>query len=169
MSTLPITRDRILRIRTLSSPTALYLRPAGPVEIIGETMQEQTRQALCNLQTILEPLGSTFLACSSPSRRPRLPESASGHSRPSRPVPPTIRCPHSSESNLVLVLTRNGAKGQIRKSPPHSITLSARARTASGIVRPRAAAVLRFTASSNVTGSSTGRSLGLVPLRILST
>src|SRR5215469_14394581 len=36
--------------------------------------------------------------------------------------------------------------GFIRKSPPHSITLSARARMASGIVRPMAAAALRFTA-----------------------
>ena len=59
--------------------------------------------------------------------------------------------------------------GFIRKSPLHSITLSARARMASGIVRPMAAAALRFTASSNVTGSSTGRSAGGVPLKILST
>src|ERR1700747_2224690 len=30
--------------------------------------------------------------------------SQSGHFRPIRPVPPTVRCPQSSESNLVLVL-----------------------------------------------------------------
>jgi len=48
-------------------------------------------------------------------------------------------------------------------------TKSALNRTDWGIVRPSVRAVLRFTASSKVTGCSTGRSLGRVPLRILST
>ncbi len=38
-----------------------------------------------------------------------------------------------------------------------------------GTVRPSAFAVLRLMTSSNFVGSSTGRSDGLVPLRILST
>jgi len=35
------------------------VRPGGgPTEVVGETMQEQTRQALRNVQTILESVGS---------------------------------------------------------------------------------------------------------------
>src|SRR5437667_10574774 len=49
---------------------------------------------------------------------------------------------------------------------PHSITSSARARIAGGIVRPSAPAVLRLTARSNLVGGSTGRSAGLAPLRL---
>jgi hypothetical protein len=51
----------------------------------------------------------------------------------------------------------------------YSITVSARSRNDSGIVRPRALAVFRLTTSSNLVGCSTGRSAGLPPLRILST
>src|ERR1700758_4414517 len=47
----------------------------------------------------------------------------------------------------------------------HSITLSARASTLSGIARPSALAVLRLMASSNLFGNSTGRSAGFAPLR----
>jgi 2-iminobutanoate/2-iminopropanoate deaminase len=37
------------------------VRPGGgPTEIVGETMQEQTRQALRNVQTILTAAGSSF-------------------------------------------------------------------------------------------------------------
>src|SRR5262249_34053184 len=50
----------------------------------------------------------------------------------------------------------------------HSITSSARASSAGGTVRPSALAVLRLIASSNFVGCSTGRSVGFVPLRILS-
>jgi hypothetical protein len=49
------------------------------------------------------------------------------------------------------------------------ITLSARAMTLSGIVRPSDAAVLRFTPSSKTVGCSTGSSAGSAPLKILST
>jgi hypothetical protein len=54
---------------------------------------------------------------------------------------------------------------------PHSysITSSARASTAGGIVRPSALAVLRLITNSNLVGCSMGRSPGLAPLRILST
>jgi hypothetical protein len=49
----------------------------------------------------------------------------------------------------------------------HSITSSASASSLSGIWRPSALAVLRLMTSSNLVGCSTGRSPGLVPLRIL--
>src|SRR2546426_12783810 len=51
----------------------------------------------------------------------------------------------------------------------HWMISSARIRSACGIVRPRALAVLRLITSSNFVGCSTGRSPGLAPLRILST
>jgi hypothetical protein len=51
----------------------------------------------------------------------------------------------------------------------HSITLSARNRNDSGIVRPSVLAVLRLMTSSYLDACSTGRSAGLTPLRILST
>src|SRR5262245_63745286 len=44
----------------------------------------------------------------------------------------------------------------------HSITWSARASSAGGMVRPRALAVLRLMASSNLSGCSTGRDAGSV-------
>src|SRR5262249_16845437 len=51
----------------------------------------------------------------------------------------------------------------------HLITLSARASTLGGIVRPICFAVLRLITNSNFIGRSTGRSAGLAPFRILST
>src|SRR5262249_17410823 len=51
----------------------------------------------------------------------------------------------------------------------HLITLSARASTFGGIVRPICFAALRLIINSNFIGCSTGRSAGLRPLRILST
>ena len=51
----------------------------------------------------------------------------------------------------------------------HRITSSARSRIDSGMVIPRALAVLRLTTSSNWVGCSIGRSPGLAPFRILST
>src|ERR1700730_15269429 len=60
--------------------------------------------------------------------------------------------------------------GTEERSPVHySITWSARCRSDGGIVRPRALAVLRLMTSSNFVASSTGRSAGLAPVRILST
>src|SRR6516162_8777745 len=63
--------------------------------------------------------------------------------------------------------------GEIDRSRPeaairlsYSMTSSARARIAGGIVRPSALAVLRLTTSSNVVGCWTGRSAGLAPLRM---
>ncbi len=64
------------------------------------------------------------------------------------------------------------ASGMSRPSgggDPYSITRSARARNASGIVTPRWRAVRRFTISSNWVGCSTGMSAGRVPLKIRST
>src|SRR5215218_296422 len=50
--------------------------------------------------------------------------------------------------------------------PSHSITSSARARRAGGMVRPRACAVFRLIASSNFSACITGKSAGFSPLRI---
>jgi len=36
------------------------VKPGGPAEIVGNTMQEQTRQALCNVQTILKAARSSL-------------------------------------------------------------------------------------------------------------
>jgi hypothetical protein len=56
-----------------------------------------------------------------------------------------------------------------RATVPHcSMISSARASTDWGIDKPRALAVFRLITSSNVVGPSIGRSLGLAPLRILS-
>src|SRR5262245_41770531 len=51
----------------------------------------------------------------------------------------------------------------------HSITSSARASSAGGMVRLSALAVGRLITSSSLVGNSTGRSPGLAPFRILTT
>ena len=51
----------------------------------------------------------------------------------------------------------------------YSITSSARTTSVSGIVMPRAFAVLRLTTISNRAGRSTGRSAGLAPAKIRAT
>jgi hypothetical protein len=55
------------------------------------------------------------------------------------------------------------------KMSRYSITLSARASSMGGTVRPSALAVLRLRTSSNLVGCSTGKSAGLAPFNILST
>src|SRR5499427_2909253 len=66
-----------------------------------------------------------------------------------------------------------GAKrpAQHRKwfSSYYRITLSARASTLGGIVRPICLAAFRLMINSNFVGCSTGRSAGFAPFRILST
>src|SRR5262245_16665099 len=64
---------------------------------------------------------------------------------------------------------RGGAEQCDERAPLHSITSSARARIPGGNISPIALAVLRLTASSNLTGCSTGRSAGLAPCKILCT
>jgi putative ABC transport system substrate-binding protein len=64
---------------------------------------------------------------------------------------------------------RHATESQDEIAPSHSITSSARARSIGEISRPTALAVLRLMTSSYFVGTSTGRSAGLVPLRILST
>ena len=61
------------------------------------------------------------------------------------------------------------AHGMLPVANFHRITLSARASTLGGIVRPICFAVLRLITSSNLVGCSTGRSPGLAPLRMRST
>ena len=51
----------------------------------------------------------------------------------------------------------------------HSMTLSARASTEGGTLRPKAFAVFRLTTSSNLVGCSIGISAGFAPLRMRST
>jgi hypothetical protein len=58
---------------------------------------------------------------------------------------------------------------QMQQTTSYSITSSARARKDSGILSPRASAVVRLTANSNLVGCSTGRSPGFAPRKILST
>jgi hypothetical protein len=55
------------------------------------------------------------------------------------------------------------------QSQLHFITLSARASTFGGIVRPICFAAFRLMTNSNFLGCSTGMSAGFVPFRILST
>src|SRR5262245_17141505 len=58
--------------------------------------------------------------------------------------------------------------GSLPPSSYYLITLSARANTFGGIVRPICLAAFRLMMNSNFVGCSTGRSAGLAPLRILS-
>ena len=70
--------------------------------------------------------------------------------------------------NRKFALTQLGAR--TGHSPAaYSMTSSARARKAGGIVSPSVLAVFRLMTSSNLTGFCTGRSDGLAPFRILST
>src|SRR5215510_273351 len=95
--------------------------------------------------------------------------------------PPQVGCSAVSYSGdgrakkRIKAMAKSAAKGSkensIQSSPLdfcHLITLSARARTFSGIVRPICLAVLRLMMNSNFFGCSTGKSAGLVALRILS-
>jgi hypothetical protein len=64
------------------------------------------------------------------------------------------------------------ASGHNRTHAPqqnYSITSTACASSVGGTVRPSALAVFMLITNSNLVGCSTGRSEGLVPLRILST
>src|SRR2546421_632157 len=64
---------------------------------------------------------------------------------------------------------RRAAKQLDERAPFHSITSSARASSVGGMSRPSAFAVLRLMMNSNLIGCCTGKSAGLVPLRIRST
>src|SRR5215471_9602506 len=64
---------------------------------------------------------------------------------------------------------RRAAEQRDELAPLHSITSSARNRNDSGIVRSMALAALRLMIRVNRVGTSTGRSAGLAPFRILST
>src|SRR5262245_49139043 len=64
---------------------------------------------------------------------------------------------------------RHAAEQRDELAPFHSITSSARAMNVGVSSRPSALAVFRLTARSNFVGSSTGKSAGFVPCRILCT
>src|SRR5262249_50650930 len=57
------------------------------------------------------------------------------------------------------------AEQRDERSPPHSITSSARASSVGGISRPSALDVLRLMTSSYLVGCCTGKSAGLAPFR----
>ena len=75
--------------------------------------------------------------------------------RPRRQRPPRSRRAADERDELAAVV--------------HSMTSSARVRKDSGIVNPRAFAVVRLTTRSNLVGCWTGKSPGFAPRRILST
>ena len=64
----PVTRHRILRYShavvasgfVFVSGQIAVKRGGNPTDVVGDTMQEQTRQALRNVQTILEAAGSSL-------------------------------------------------------------------------------------------------------------
>src|SRR6516165_9376670 len=58
------------------------------------------------------------------------------------------------------------AEQRYELAPPHSINSSASDRNDAGMVRPSALAVVRLITNSNFVSRSTGRSLGLAPLRM---
>ena len=60
-------------------------------------------------------------------------------------------------------------EAELENTAGYWITSSARSRSDCGTVRPRAAAVLRLTTSSNLVGRSIGRSPGFSPFKIRST
>ena len=76
------------------------------------------------------------------------------------------------DNSVVAYQTREPGKELLAPDPcaaaklHHSITSSARTRSVSGIVIPRAFAVLRLTTISNLAGRSMGRSAGFVPPKI---
>jgi hypothetical protein len=83
-------------------------------------------------------------------------------------------CPLRSESDRNTALPRYDAMCQSRPNAPqqkhrYSITASARAMSIGGTSRPSALALRRLMINSKCVGCSTGRSEGLLPLRILST
>src|SRR5215813_5028901 len=121
------------------------------------------------------------------SHSPRSPilARAVGRSSAVSPLPPSWTPPASlprtglnaSPVPLTLALLRSRREWPRRRAaeqrdelaPRHSITLSAATSSLSGTVRPSALAVFRLMTSSNLVGNSSGKSLGLAPLRILST
>ena len=82
-----------------------------------------------------------------------------------------VQLPGSTRQKVTLPDSRTMAKAFAftAANSIHSITSSARASSEAGIVRPNDLAAFMLMISSNFVGSSTGRSDGLAPFRILST
>ena len=84
-----------------------------------------------------------------------------------------INMPVGSFGDLIVLSVPPGrisARGRLCRPPPdHSITSSARARSAAGTVMPSALAVFILMTSWKRVGCSIGKSAGWAPLRILST
>src|SRR6266700_1027107 len=84
-------------------------------------------------------------------------------------VGPPGRCPPTDAPAMGVLPGTPATPPRRGHAYAYLITSSAWNRSAGGIVRPSALAVLRLMTSSNFMGCSTGRSPGLAPLRILST
>ena len=74
-----------------------------------------------------------------------------------------LRTPLNAIIGLTEMMVKNAARF-LPLASRHSITSSARASRVGGTVRPTALAVFIFTISSNLIGSSTGKSATLSPL-----
>jgi isoquinoline 1-oxidoreductase beta subunit len=98
-------------------------------------------------------------------------EGAFGYNVPNLLIDHAMRNPHVPAGFWRGVNSNQNISGLMHRSKQHyySITSSARASSAGGIVRPSVFAVLRLITSSNFVGCWTGNSAGFAPLRILST
>src|SRR5262245_386851 len=72
-------------------------------------------------------------------------------------------------NSFMCLFSRFSIQNRQSKIQNYLISLSARASTLGGIVRPICLVALRLITNSNFFGCSIGRSAGLAPLRILST
>jgi hypothetical protein len=113
---------------------------------------------------------SSWSQCSAdagPVRSPAMPEP-----RPLCPPIATIKRTYRQVGSVPKREERHRSKSSptsCRKrpsTPSYSITSSAMASTAGGIVRPSALAAFRLITRSNLVGRTTGRSPGLAPLRM---
>src|SRR4051812_6721169 len=95
--------------------------------------------------------------------------SPSGQSLQVRSRPLVHRCPLSIQYRPQILSFGICRDVPTTTSLAYSMTSLARSRIEVGNSMPRAFAVLRLTASSNLVGNSIGRSAGLAPRRILAT
>ena len=72
-----------------------------------------------------------------------------------------------SDRYRIAALRQASLRAKLASDSLHSMTLSARTRNDSGIMRPSGLAVLRLITSSNLVGCSTGMSASLVPRKSL--
>ena len=110
------------------------------------------------------PLSSRRGRVAYPDRSRRRRHSQIGASRV-RFAPKADKSLHRSEMTSWATLRPEHAQQCSDKTAGYSITSSARASSIGGTSRPNALAVLRLITNSNFVARSTGRSVGLIPLR----